>query len=70
MCNKFPLPKNDTLSAQARLEGKLFIGLLIERVVRTAESLSHRGYAMAAPQRSMARGEFMYRQPRATLLVP
>jgi hypothetical protein len=43
------LPKKDRLSAQAWLEGKLFTGLLIERMVRTAESLSPWGYPLAAP---------------------
>ena len=43
------LPKKDRLSAQAWLEGKLFTGLLIERMVRTAESLSPWRYPLAAP---------------------
>jgi hypothetical protein len=50
------LPKKDPLSAKAWLEGKLFSGLLIERMVRTAESFSPWGYALAAPAQSMARG--------------
>jgi hypothetical protein len=50
------LPKKDPLSAKAWLEGKLFTGLLIERMVRTAESFSPWGYALAAPAESMARG--------------
>jgi len=50
------LPKKDPLSAQAWLEGKLFTGLLIERMVRAAESLSPWGYTVAAPSQSMARG--------------
>jgi hypothetical protein len=48
------LPKKDPLSAQAWLEGKLFTGLLIERMVHAAESLSPWGYALAAPSESMA----------------
>ena len=48
------LPKKDRLSAQAWLEGKLFTGLLIERMVRTAESFSPWGYPLAAPSESMA----------------
>ena len=48
------LPKKDPLSAQAWLEGKLFTGLLIERMVHTAESFSPWGYALAAPPQSMA----------------
>lgn len=48
------LPKKDPLSAQAWLEGKLFTGLLIERMVRTAESFSPWGYPLAAPSQSMA----------------
>ncbi len=50
------LPKKDPLSAKAWLEGKLFTALLIERMVRTAESISPWGYALAAPSQSMARG--------------
>jgi len=50
------LPKKDPLSAQAWLEGKLFTGLLIERMVRTAETFSPWGYALAAPSQSVARG--------------
>jgi hypothetical protein len=49
------LPKKDPLSAKAWLEGKLFTGLLIERMVRTAESFSPWGYALAAPAQSVAR---------------
>ncbi len=48
------LPKKDPLSAKAWLEGKLFTGLLIERMVHAAESLSPWGYALAAPSESMA----------------
>jgi hypothetical protein len=43
------LPKKDPLSAKAWLEGKLFTGLLIERMVRTAETFSPWGYALAVP---------------------
>jgi hypothetical protein len=50
------LPKKDPLSARAWLEGKLFTGLLIERMVHTAESFSPWGYAWAAPAQPMARG--------------
>ena len=49
------LPKKDPLSAQAWLEGKLFTGMLIERMIATAESLSPWGYALAAPSQPMAR---------------
>jgi Transposase DDE domain len=49
------LPKSDPLSAKAWLEGKLFTGLLIERMVRAAESLSPWGYALAAPAQPLAR---------------
>jgi hypothetical protein len=41
------LPKTDRLSAQAWLEGKLFAGLLIERMIHTAESISPWGYDLA-----------------------
>ncbi len=48
------LPKKDPLSAQAWLEGKLFTGLLIERMVRAAESFSPWGYALAGTSESVA----------------
>ena len=48
------LPKKDPLSAKAWLEGKLFSGLLIERMVRTAEAFSPWGYALASPTQSVA----------------
>ena len=48
------LPKRDPLSAKAWLEGKLFTGLLIERMVRTAESFSPWGYALAGPTQQVA----------------
>jgi hypothetical protein len=49
------LPKKDPRSAQAWLEGKLFTGLLIERMVHMAEAFSPWGYALAAPAQSLAR---------------
>jgi len=49
------LPKKDPLSAQAWLEGKLFVGLLIERMIRTAESFSPWGYELAESPQQMAR---------------
>jgi hypothetical protein len=48
------LPKTDPLSAQAWLEGKLFVGLLIERMIHTAESISPWGYSLAAPPQPVA----------------
>jgi len=50
------LPKKDPLSAKAWLEGKLFTGLLIERMVRSAETFSPWGYALAGPTQQVARG--------------
>lgn len=50
------LPKTDPLSAQAWLEGKLFVGLLIERMIHTAEAISPWGYNLAVPPQSLARG--------------
>jgi hypothetical protein len=50
------LPKKDPLSAKAWLEGKLFTGLLIERMVRSAESFFPWGYPLEAPSQSLARG--------------
>jgi hypothetical protein len=42
------LPKTDPLSAQAWLEGKLFVGLLIERMIRTTKTISPWGYELAS----------------------
>jgi hypothetical protein len=50
------LPKKDPLSAKAWLEGKLFTGLLIERMVRSAEAFSPWGYALAGPTQQVAGG--------------
>lgn len=50
------LPKTDPSSAQAWLEGKLFVGLLIERMIDTAESFSPWGYLFARTSEPMARG--------------
>lgn len=49
------LPKKDPVSAQAWLEGKLFVGLLIERMIHTAESFSPWGYELAASPQQVAR---------------
>jgi hypothetical protein len=49
------LPKTDPLSARAWLEGKIFVGLLIERMIHTAEAISPWGYTLAAPPQPMAR---------------
>ena len=48
------LPKIDPLSAQAWLEGKLFVGLLIERMVDAAASFFPWGYPLATPSQPMA----------------
>ena len=48
------LPKKDPLSAQAWLEGKLFVGLLIERMIRAGESFFPWGYSLATAPESMA----------------
>jgi hypothetical protein len=49
------LPKTDPLGARAWLEGKIFVGLLIERMIHTAEAISPWGYTLAAPPQPMAR---------------
>jgi hypothetical protein len=49
------LPKTDPLSAQAWLQGKMFVGLLIERMLHSAKSISPWGYPLAATPQSMAR---------------
>ena len=48
------LPKTDPISAQAWLEGKLFVGLLIERMIHTAEAISPWGYTLARTTQSVA----------------
>lgn len=48
------MPKKDPLSAQAWLEGKLFVGLLIGRMVDIAASFFPWGYPVAAPSQPMA----------------
>jgi hypothetical protein len=50
------LPKADPLSARAWLEGKLFVGLLIEHMVDTASSFSPWGYSLATAPEPLARG--------------
>lgn len=49
------LPKTDPLSARAWLEGKLFTGLLIERMIDTAESISPWGYSVPTASQPLAR---------------
>jgi Transposase DDE domain len=49
------LPKADPLSAKAWLEGKLFVGLLIEHMVDTASSFSPWGYSLATTPEPLAR---------------
>jgi hypothetical protein len=48
------LSKKDPLSAQAWLEGKLFVGLLIELMVDAAGSFFPWGYSMATAAESVA----------------
>ena len=49
------LPKTDPLSAQAWLQGKMFVGLLIERMLANAKSISPWGYSLATSPQPMAR---------------
>ncbi len=49
------LPKKDPISSQAWLEGKLFVGLLIERMIQTAESFIPWGYPLATATQPVAR---------------
>ena len=42
------LPKYDDESARAWLYGKLFLALLVEKIIRHAESVSPWGYDLAA----------------------
>jgi hypothetical protein len=50
------LPKTDPLSAQAWLQGKIFVGLLIEQMLQTTKRISPWGYSLANASQSMARG--------------
>lgn len=48
------LPKTDPLSSHAWLQGKVFVGLLIERMLRTAKLNSPWGYSLAAASQPLA----------------
>lgn len=48
------LPKSDPASARAWLQGKLFVGLLAERLIAAADSFSPWGYAMAEVEKPLA----------------
>jgi len=49
------LPKKDPASARAWLHGKLFVSLLVERMVEAANSFSPWGYRLDRPPKSLAR---------------
>lgn len=49
------LPKKDPASARAWLHGKLFVGLLVERMIEAANSFSPWGYGLGRPPQPMAR---------------
>jgi hypothetical protein len=49
------LPKKDPISSQAWLEGKLFVGLLIERMIHAAEAFFPWGYPLATTPQPLAR---------------
>lgn len=49
------LPKKDPQSARAWLAGKLFVGLLVERMIATARTISPWGYELPAPPEPLAR---------------
>jgi hypothetical protein len=44
------LPKTDPLSAHAWLQGKIFVGLLIERMLQVTKTISPWGYFLDTPQ--------------------
>jgi hypothetical protein len=48
------LPKTDPLSAQAWLQGKIFVGLLIEHMLHTTKTISPWGYSLADTPQPMA----------------
>ena len=49
------LPKKDPASARAWLHGKIFVGLLVERMVEAADTFSPWGYRLAASAEPMER---------------
>ena len=49
------LPKTDPLSAHAWLQGKIFVGLLIERMLHTTKTISPWGYSLADTAQPLAR---------------
>jgi len=49
------LPKTDPQSAQAWLAGKLFVGLLVERMLHVTKSISPWGYSLAPTPQPLAR---------------
>lgn len=50
------LPKTDEQSAKAWLAGKLFVGLLVERMITEADSISPWGYRLDKTPQPLARG--------------
>lgn len=48
------LPKTDPLSARSWLQGKIFVGLLIERMLHTAKLISPWGYCLPTAPQSLA----------------
>lgn len=50
------LPKKDPASARAWLHGKLFVGLLAERLIAAANAFSPWGYSLADSEEPLARG--------------
>jgi hypothetical protein len=47
------LPKADPVSCRAWLHGKLFVALLVERMIGAANSFSPWGYQLETPSKSM-----------------
>jgi hypothetical protein len=60
------LPKADPVSCRAWLHGKLFVALLVERMIGEANSFSPWGYKLETPSESEF--EFMYREICAATL--
>lgn len=50
------LPKTDEQSAKAWLVGKIFVGLLVERMIAEADTISPWGYRLEPTSQSLARG--------------
>jgi hypothetical protein len=65
------LPKKDPISSQAWLEGKLFVGLLIERMIHVSAGIKHPHYCrFCRPPPGRGRGRYSTRDSIFCLAEP